>query len=158
MRTLPRPKRDMQASVYTYSIHMCTHTSVFSLSTQHPTPMLRAWPPLLLASNSGHYITVSVDHQGTALGHSPLVAPSSELLCGPAQSLNYGQAKRGILLGETFQFVVLYRKQTGTNGLSSGWKSVIQLSFKLCKKPGGFEAHRPTHTSYIVPVPSPMGE
>lgn len=54
--------------------------------------------PLLLASNSGHYITVSADHQGTAPGHSPLEAPSSELLCGPAQSLNYGPAKRGILL------------------------------------------------------------
>lgn len=155
MRNLHALKRTYKHT-YTYTVYTYAHTlSVFSLSTQHPTPMLRAWPPLLLASNSGHYITVSVDHQGTAPGHSALVAPSSELLCGPAQSLNYGQAKRGILLRGDVPICWPLQK-TDRYKWPKFWLEIGHSSVILTlQKPGGFGAHWHTHTHHTLsPFPA----
>lgn len=138
------------ASTHTYRLfclpftHTTSHTHAESL-----TPLYR-WH-LTVGTTS----LSATRPPGNGSGPLSLVAPSSELRCGPAQSLNYGQAIEAHCSAETFQFVGLYRKRTGTNDPSVSWKSAIQVSFFTLQNPKGFEACWNTHTSYVVFVPGP---
>lgn len=112
--------KKVHKSTRTHTTQTLCFFSSFHAHTIHILPRWEPDSPLLLASYGGHYITVSIQTTREKLRVTPLLyhrAPSSK-------SWNYGQPGDVNGGGETFQFVGLWRKWTGTNSLRAFWESV----------------------------------